>query len=79
MLLRNLDNLILPENVYLWNTLMSVYQWLVLSNNVQNGTVNKYFPFTLGKNYYAMEYDTFEVYPIIKKEYKQLKKELEIR
>ncbi len=78
-LVRNIDTLITIDNIHLWNTLSTVYQWLILSEKeIHESAESRYYPFRLTGEYYAIEYDTFEVYPIKKKDYEQLKKEVSL-
>lgn len=73
LLVRHLENLIQPDNVHLWNNLLSVYEWFIIDEGVEG---MGHIPFKVGKKeYYAIEYDTFKVYPLSKKEYLTLIKQ----
>ena len=72
LLVRHLDEIVDLNHVHLWNNLLSINEWFILDEEVQ-GT--EYAPFKIGSNeYFAIEYDTFKVYTINRKEYLSLKK-----
>jgi hypothetical protein len=72
LLVKHLDNTLHLDNIHLWNSLLSVHEWFVISDDIEG---DEYVPFKLGnREYYAIEHDTFKIYPIEKKEYMILKK-----
>ncbi len=74
-ILDNLDKLIQPDTIHKWDALVSVYQWFITTDHDRQETpAHLCVPFRMQKEYYVLDKETFQVYPIEKKLYQSLLK-----